>query len=271
MTTSRDYAWLKPSEIRVDESVQRRFDRTHANRIAKQYDPLLFGLGHVSLRADKHYYALDGQHRIAAAIESGDGDTAVLFKVYRGLDHAAEASLFLQLNANKKTPNALDTFRLSVEAGSPVHCDIVRILDSFGLRIAANHSDGGISAVIAVLHIYHGRVGTKPSDGEVGKAAPQSHLLSRSLHVLTKAWGKDRNAFDGILLKGIAGLLNKHGTAIDAVSLSRALAKRGGAPVVIGHIRSLAQLAGKTPLAAAVEYLEGVYNRGRTDEKRLKP
>lgn len=267
---AKDYVLLRPSEVKVDETVQRNFDENHANRIAKAYDPVLFGLGHVSLREDGYYYVLDGQHRVHAAIEAGHGDTAILFRVYRGLSHEQEAVLFLQLNANKKAVGALDKFRLSVEAESPVHLDIARILDSFGLRVAANHTDGGVSAVVALEQIYRGRVGTKTAPMPHGTAdLPESHLLSRTLHVLVKAWGKNRDAFDGVLLKGCAALLNKHGAAIDAVSLSRSLAKSGTPALAIGHIKSLSEIAKKTRVMAAVEYLEGVYNRGRSAAKRL--
>lgn len=266
---SRDYAWLRPCDVKVDETVQRHFDQNHANRIAKHYDPVLFGLGHVSLRADGLHYVLDAQHRVAAAVDAGQGDTAVLFRVYKHLSHEEEADLFLKLNANKKSVNALDTFRLSVEAESTVHLEIVRILTSFGLRVSENHTDGGVSAVVALLHIYHGRVGTKPAVQVPAAGLPESHLLSRTLHVLTKAWGKERDAFDGLLLKGVAGLLHKHGTAIDAMALARALSKSSHPRQAIGNIRGLQSIAKKTPVAASVEYLEGIYNKGRYEKNRL--
>jgi hypothetical protein len=269
----RDYVWLRPVDARVDAEVQRRFDQTHANRIAKSYDPALFGLGHVSLRADGTYVVLDGQHRVSAAKSSGHGEVKVLFRVYRGLSAATEADKFLELNANKKSVNALDGFNLALKAGHPVNVEIARILKSFGLRVAGYRTDGGVSAVVALIHIYNGRVNVKPSsDSSTLDAAglPEAQLLSRTLSVLVKAYGTDRDAFDGILLKGIAGLLVKHGAKVDSSVLSKAL-KKSPPVVALSNIRGFASTGRMSITVAAVTYLENVYNYGRSDSKRLVP
>ncbi len=271
MSLGRDFVFLKPSEVSIDNAVQRAFDQTHANRLAKDYDPALFGLGHASLRTDGRYIALDAQHRVAAAQLAEQGEIPVLFKIYRGLTVEAEADLFLKLNALKKNVNAMDSFRVGLKAGHPSNVEIQRVLDSFGLRMAAHHADGGISAVVAITHIYHGRVGTKPRGPSPIGATTEPHLLSRTLHILTKAWGKQRDAFDGTLLRGVAAFLNKHGTTIDAASFAKGLAKTSDPARMIGEIRSYRVTARKTAVLGAVDYLENIYNRGRTVGKRLKP
>lgn len=260
-----DYEWLRLSDLLVDPEVQRRFDPAHAKRIQAEYDPLQFGLGHASLRSDGRYYILDAQHRVNAGVSAGFGDTQGLFRVYRDLTLAQEAELFMKLQRNRKPPNALDLFRLSVKAGSVAHCDVKRIVESFGLQIASHQREGGVSAVRALLDIYQGKVDTKSAVQTPSSALPKGQLLSRALHILTTAWGKDRNAFDGILLKGVAALLHKHGVKIDAQRLAKTLAKSGTAMQAIGGIKGLQSLSRKTPTRAAIEYLEGVYNRGRSD------
>lgn len=258
----KDHEWLRPVDMVVDAEVQRVFDQAHAARIAKQYDPLLFGLGHASRRDDKEYYVLDGQHRVEAAKEAGMGEIPVLFKVYRNLTHADEAALFLKLNANKKSVAALDSFRVSVEAGHPVHCDVKRIVESFGLRVAAYRSEGGISAVVALLNVYEGKVGIKPTNEARTNPLPKGQLLSRTLHILTRAWSKDRDAFDAILVRGVAALLTKHGPSLDGDRLAKALAKSGTAAQAVGGIKGLQTLTRKSPTLAAVDFLDGVYLRG---------
>lgn len=269
MNLGPDYAWLKPSEVCVDDGVQRRYDATHANKIAKVYDPSLFGLGHASMRPDGRYYVLDGQHRVSAAKTSGHGDIPVLFRIYRGLTDKAEANLFLLLNDLKKAPNALEKFRLAVKAGHPIETHITRILENFGLRIAGYHSDGGIAAVNALLQIYFGRVGTKPVAERAPVGLPDGQLLSRTLHVISKAWGKERAAYDALLLKGVAATIHKHGAAIDGAQLAQLLAKRDTPVATIGKIKSHANTANKTTTGAAVELFENLYNRRKGAAKRL--
>lgn len=254
----------------MDPEVQRRFDQKHANAIAKEYDPELFGLGTVSLRADGKYYAIDAQHRIAAALLAERGDVRVLFKVYRSLTPSEEAAKFRELNGHKKSVQALDDFRLAVTAGHPVFCDVNRIVESFGLRVAPHKREGGISAVTALLLIYQGKIGGKAAVSQVpANGLPKGQLLSRTLHILVTAWKKDRDAFDGVLLRGVAATVHKHGLSVDAQTFARKLAKSGTAAQAIGSIRGLQTLARKAPLVASIEWLEGVYTRGHGRARKL--
>lgn len=273
MNLPYDIVWLRPKDIRVDPASQRPFDAGHANRIAKKYDPALFGLGHVSLRADGGYYAVDSQHRCAGATLAERDDEPVPFRVYKGLTLAQENQLFLDLNANKKSVSALDTFNKSCAAGNPINIDIVRILKLNGLRVAAHRAEGGVAAVVALLQIYQGRVGTKTTYEDAESAVPGmpgGELLNRTLAILVKAYKTEREAFDGVLMRGVAALILKHGTKLDTGALADAL-KRNPPVVVIGNIRGLANLGGSSPVAAAVSHLEHIYNFGRRENKKLVP
>lgn len=266
---AEEHSWLCPDQILIDPDVQRKFEAKHAASIARRYDPLMFGMGHVSVRADGKYYVLDGQHRCAAARQAGHGGIPVLFKIYRGLSSAEEAALFITLNANKKAVTALDTFRLNVKAGHPASCDISRIVESFGLRVAGYQLDGGISAVAALIAIYDGRLGTKPSTQLPSNGLPKGHLLSRTLHCLTTAWGKDHNAFYVLILRGVAGLMKKHGAAVDIQRLAKALSKSGTPTMATGRIRQLSEVSRRSASLAAVEYFENIYDHKHKREHRL--
>lgn len=263
---------LRPDEVLCDPEVQRTFDKLHAAKIGKEYEPALFGLGHASCRPDG-YYVMDGQHRCGAAHFAKLAHVPVPFQVYRGLSHAQEAELFAKLNAHKKKVGALDAFRVSVKAGNPVAIDITRVLNSFGLAVGSYRSAGTISAIAALVQIYNGKIVTKMASTQkpvhIG-GLPQSQLLSRTLTVLTKAWGKDRDAFEGILLRGVAGVLQKHGGAVDGDRLAKLLSKSSDPARALGQIRSLQGISKKTPVTAAIEYIEGVYNRRVSEDKRLK-
>ena len=265
------HLWLKPSDLVVDPDVQRNFDETHAKNLAREYDPALFGIGHASLRTDGRYYVLDGQHRIQAAILANHGHTPVLFRVYTGLTKDQEAKKFIDLNSKKKAIHSLDVYRLQVKAKNPIYVEVDRILTSFGLRVAAYRREGGISAVGALVNIYLGKVGNKPGKLIAGTPLPQGHLLSRTLNILSTAWKKERDAFDGILLNGVAAALHKHGADLDSQRMSHVLARTGTPTAVIGRIRSIQEMSRKSIAQSALEHIETLYQRGaRGTPKKLK-
>jgi hypothetical protein len=266
---------LRPDEVMVDKEhfTQRDFRVHHARAISKEYSPALFGIGHVSLRDNGKYYVLDSQHRCAAAIMAGRGDERVPFKVWRGLTIAGEAKKFLELNAGKLSTSSFDKFRVGVTAGNPTNVEIVRILESFGLTYAQGNAEGTVRAVDALVQIYEGRVRAgapkKPAKAKPAAELPQSHILSRTLLILTQAWGRDRTAFDAVLLKGVAALIYKHDTKIEGNRLARMLSKSDTPTRAIGKIRSLSEVARITTMVAAVQYLEGIYNQKLAGERRI--
>ena len=260
---------LRPEEVLVDRDndVQRTFNATHAQKIAAAYEPALFGLGTVSCRSDGKYYVLDGQHRCGAAVLAKRGHEPVPFQVYRDLTIPQEAELFQKLNAHKLKVDALSLFRTGVTAKNPVNVEIQRIVDSFNLKIVGYHVDGGIAAVTTLIAIYHQRVGVKPM--KMAMPLPQSHLLSRTLSLLIKAWGHDRDAFDGLIMRGIAAMLAKFGEKVEPDRFAKLLKKSGDPARCTGQIRSLQNISKKTGSAAAVDYLTNIYNRGLSEEKKL--
>jgi hypothetical protein len=263
---------LRPDEVMVDKDhfTQRDFKPHHARAIAKNYSPSLFGLGHVSLRSDGKYYVMDGQHRCAGAIMAGRGAEVVPFQVWRGLSIADEAKRFEELNANKLKVDAMSRFRVGVTAGNPVNVSIVRILESFDLTYGLTQSEGMVGAVESLIQVYEWRIrGVKPA-AKPKTELPQHHLLSRTLRILTQAWGRDRNAFDGILLKGVAALLYKHDTKVEGARLARLLSKCDSPPRAIGKIRALSEAARISVTVAAVQYFEGVYNRKLAEDRRVQ-
>lgn len=268
---------LRPDEVIVDKEhfVQRDFKIAHAKAIAADYEPGLFGIGYVSLRADAKYYVMDGQHRCAAAIMAHRGQDRVPFYVIRGLTVEEEARKFEELNRHKLKVDALSQFKVGLEGKNPINLEIVGILNAFGLTIGATKTEGSVSAVATLLQIFHGRVGTKSNGApkEKSKASallPRSHLLTRTLQVLTKAWGRDGNAFDGTLMKGVAAFIYKHDVKIQGDRLSMVLSRKDSPTRAIGKIRALKEAARVTATMAAVQYFEGVYNLKLSDEKKLQ-
>jgi hypothetical protein len=267
---------LRPDEVLVDRDhwVQRDFKEAHARKIAQEYSPALFGLGHVSMRSDGRYYVMDAQHRCAAAIMAARGDERVPFQVWRGLTIAEEAEKFRALNAHKLKVDAMSLFKTGVQAGVPMCVEIAAILKRFGLTYGYNQAEGTVAAVATLIQIYEGRVRVavaKKSKKERKRRAdlPQSYVLTRTLTVLTDAWGRDRNAFDGLLMKSVAAFIYKHDTDFEQKRLSNLLAKNEAPTRVVGKIRTLKDAARIQSVAAGVQFLEGVYNRKLAEAKKL--
>jgi hypothetical protein len=267
---------LRPDEVMVDKEslTQRDLRIPHARAIAKEYNPALFGLGHVSLRPDGHYYALDGQHRCAAAIMAGRGHDRVPFQVWRGLSIREEAKKFEELNKNRLKVDAISRFRVGVTARNPVNVAIVRILESFSLTYGLGAAEGTVNAVEALIQIFECRIRgiklpAKP-ERQAKVELPKGHLLSRTLQILTQAWGRDRNAFDGVLMKGVAALIWKHDVRVEGSRLAKLLAKHETPTRSVGKIRTLSDTARVSTVVAAVQYLEGVYNRNLTEDNKLQ-
>lgn len=265
---------LRPDKVLVDREhfVQRGFKEAHARSIAKDYSPALFGLGHVSLRSDGHYYVMDSQHRCAAAMMAGRGADRVAFQVWRGLSIPQEAEKFRELNAHKLRVDAMSLFSTGVTAGNPMCVEIASILKHFGLTHGYAQAEGTIAAVATLVQIYDGkvRVVAKKQKPKKGEKLPQSHLLTRTLTLITKAWGRDRNGFDGALMKSVAAFIYKHEPCFDQNRLAALLAKHESPVRAVGKIRALKDAARITSTAAGVQFLEGVYNRKLAEDKRLK-
>lgn len=273
MTQKNEIVFLRPDRVLVDREhwVQRPLNETHMRNIAKNYNPALFGLGQASLREDGCYYVMDGQHRCLAAIASGHGAVEVPFQVHRGLTVAQEAEFFQKVNGNKLQVSAFAMFMTGVQAQNPVCLDVNRIVQSFGLTVSIGSSEGTISAVAALLELYDGKVrAVERKQNSSPPELPRSHLLTRSLTVLTQAWGRDRSAFDSVLLKSVAAFIYKHDTKMEGARLARHLAKNESPSRLIGKIKATRETLRISAVAAGVQCLEGIYNRHLPEDKKLR-
>lgn len=265
MKKQRKPVFVRLSDTTIDRDVQRALNSSHP--IFKSiFDPDEFGVGIISKREDGSLVVLDGQHRTAHGIKSGFGHHEFLFFVHDGLTKDQEAAIFLAAQDRRVRVQAIDVFRLSVVAGSERHIAIIKILESFGLQVAGHQREGGVAAVASLLRIYDEKL--KVPRPEAPTAAQKGQLLSRTLHVLTSAWAKERDAFDGALLDSVAAFLLKSGVTVDGHGLSKRLAKAGTPARIIGKIRSLHEAKGGKVYLAGVEQIEILANKGKRTGSR---
>lgn len=258
---------LAPSQVTSDPRVQRPLDKKHVAKIAKDYSAN-YARMIVSQRDDGSYVVLDGQHTVEAARLVRMDHMPITALVLIGLSLAEEAVVFEECNRHKKKVDAVSLFPIRVTAQEPTALDIKRILDGFRLSVQIGYSDGMVSAIKSVEDVYFARFGGPSKSRKTAVANPQ--LLTDTITVLSGAWGTKREAFDGLLVKGVGSVLHKHGASIDRARFARVLAKHGTGRSIVGEIRGLQSFSKTTAHSAAVQVLIGIYNKGLPVGRKLQ-
>jgi hypothetical protein len=243
---------IRVDELHVDPDAQRALRPAWRDQIAREFDRTKLGIIHVTPNGDG-YKTMDGQHRTEAMRKLGLAHERVLCLVYEGLSRQEQATIFLGIN-NSKQVRTYDKFRVRITQGEPVAVDIARIVDSVGLYIFDQKSDGAVRAVSQLENIYTGRT-LKLKDG------PYPEHLAWSLSILKDAWGYDANAFDAPILEGMGALILRFGDRIDRARLATKLASFPGGPRgVLGKGRMLKDIKGITLKNGIAEVLADAYN-----------
>lgn len=240
---------LKPHPL-----AQRRLDMRHAERIASDFDPALFGELTVAITKRGAQWIIDGQHRHYGALTflNGDGKQQVACRVVEVEDDAEAARLFLGLNTHKAV-QALDKFKVRVIAKDSIALGVVTVLDRYGLCMSITRGEGTVQAVEACETLFcrdHGAL-----------------LLDRVIRVLNRTWGRDPDAFNGQLIRGLGLLLARYNGSVDDEELVRKLAKKSGPLSILGRARDLKNAIGGSIAQAVAEHIRGEYNKGRRTEK----
>jgi hypothetical protein len=239
---------LKPNETTVDHRYQRELDAKRVEAMVRSYDPNLVGVPVVSRREDGSLVRIDGQHRMAAAIAAGHGDTPHLMEVHDGLSIQDEAKLFLRLNGGRTAVGAIDKYKARLEAREPTALEMCSVLKKLGCKITRAPQKGGIMAVQSVESAYH------------------RGNLESTMRVLVTWLDGSPEAFDGKLIRGVSEFLSAFPEAepmhlasrLDAYSPSRLLSK----------IRRESQNLGSAAEVARVIFAE-IYNFRTTKTRRV--
>lgn len=246
------YDYVDVDQIRVDPKYQREETPGWITWLAEHWKDSAVGVLTVSRRADGLYYVIDGQHRLAAARRTGRH--LVPCEIWANLSDSEEADKFLDLNTTRNV-RAIDRFRAAVEAGHPDQCEIQKIVHDAGWHISDESHDAAIRAVAALEEVYGA---SKNPDKE-----RHPDTLTLTLHVVTKAWGFDRDATAGFLLQGLGRFLHRYNELVDVDVLIRKLAKYDGGPLaLVGRSKELRALVRTTVPNCVAEMLVEVYNVG---------
>ena len=175
-----DLRMIRVNDIGVDYSYQRPTSPGHVARIAKKFDPEIFGTITVSQRPDRRYYVIDGQHRLQAMIAMGRATDQVPCVVVQGLSVEQEAHIFGQLASTRKPLTPQERFRAALLAG-----------DRVAVRIHADVTDMGLQLCFDRQGIDHGNI---PGVAALEWVDDQyrAGVLREVLRLFVDTWGTDR-------------------------------------------------------------------------------
>ncbi len=241
--------WVPIAKMAVSAEQAARYRQSRVDHIAANLDLEQIGAPVVSHR-DGVYWIIDGQHRMAALKAIGWGDQQVQCWTYDGLTEAEEAERFLKLN-DTLSVNAITKFRVGVEAGRAVECDINRVVLSQGLVISQSKMPGAIGAIGTVRRIYD-------------RGGPT--VLRETLATVRDAYGDP--GMDAAVLDGIGYLVQRYAGELD---LSRAVTKLAGAHAGVHGLlgraenirKQVGNARGQCVAAAAVD----IINAGKGGKK----
>jgi hypothetical protein len=179
-----------PAQLKVDPSYQRELDRDSRKligRIAKGWDWNLFQPLVVARRHDGTMYVVDGQHRLEAARLRGDVQQLPAVIFYPA-DPTDEASVFVELNAQRRPLTAYALFNAALAAGDEQALSLDGIMRGAGLGFTGNADlrtakPGKLNNVhtIRKWHARHGDTATRFVLSAIGRVYGRQTITIASL------------------------------------------------------------------------------------------
>lgn len=241
--------WVPIEKMKVSPLAQRELNQARVDRIVADFDLEQMGTPTVNLR-DGAFYVIDGQHRIEALKAMGWGDQQVQCWAYEGMSEEEEAETFLKLN-DVLTVDSFAKFRVGVQAGRQVECDIDRIVRANNLVVTRDAIPGAVGAVGTLRRIY------KRADAKT---------LSRTLRIARDAYGD--TGLVAPVLDGLGLLCQRYnGSLNDSEAIDKLARANGGVNGLLGKAERLKLSTGNEKAhcvaAAAVE----IINSGKGGKK----
>jgi hypothetical protein len=241
--------WVPLDKTEVPDHAQRELKQHRVEHIAANLDLEQIGTPTVSYR-DGVFYILDGQHRIAALKQFGFESDSIQCWTYEGLTEDEEAEYFLKLN-DTLAVDAMSKFRIGVNAGRDIECDIDRVVRAQGMVVSSHRTPGAIAAVGTLRRVY-------------GRGGPGT--LSRTLRIIGEAYGDA--GLEASVIDGLSLVCQRYnGELPDDVLVERLAAARGGVNGLIQRADTLRRQTGNGKAHCVAAATVEVYNRGRGGRK----
>lgn len=122
------FMMIPTPDIKTDTEYQRPLTGARVDRIKENWSWVACGVITVALRGpgSGQYYAIDGQHRVAAAERAGITELPCL--VFESVTHVDEAQGFLDVNTSRKAMSVLDRYRALLVVEDPVALKVQGLL-----------------------------------------------------------------------------------------------------------------------------------------------
>lgn len=238
---------VRASELIMDIRVQRDLDPRRVRIIASDLNLNAIGTLCISKRDDGTMVVIDGNHRRAALIDAGFGDTSVNAEVYTGLELADEAALFRHRNNTQKV-GYLDRFRVRLIEGEEYAVKVANLANKYGWAVVSNDGSGLplLNSVKKMEEIYR----------------REEELADAVLRVTTLAWHYNSSSVDYRMLDGLAKFMSRYWGDIDQDDLKSKLSLVTP-DSLIGRSQSVREMFNCTSGSAMAELITDAYNKGK--------
>lgn len=241
--------WVPLPNMKVSPMGQRELNPARVDRMAANFDPEQVGVPVLSERSGS-FYIIDGQHRVEMLRQVGWGDQSIQCWVYDNLTEQEEAEMFLKLN-DVLTVDAYWKFRIGVEAGREVECDIDRVVRAQGLVVSRDEIPGRIRCVGTLTKVYD------RSDAKT---------LGRTLRLARDAYGDA--GMEASVIDGLGLLCQRYnGDLDDEAAKKRLAAANGGVSGLLNKANQYRLQTGNYKAhcvaAAAVDIINAGQGRGK--------
>lgn len=247
---------IAAEDLRIHPYAQRRMVEGNLARLKQDMDLDAIGVIHAveyEIDGETAVWVIDGQTRVRALCDLGFGEWLVEVKIHLDVtDDARASALFLKLN-NRSPVSPYDKFENELRAGLPEAVGVHQVATEHKIKIA-RHCAEGVAACISSL-----KKGYRHDGGA---------SLSRTLDVITGAWGRTPAALEGKIIEGICLFVSRYNGAMELPSLITTLAKFPGGPSrLLGNARGLTDVSKASLVKCVGQVALNRYNQGRRSGK----
>lgn len=147
------FAWLPKEKILINHAYQRdRINETRINEIASAWSWIRCGALSIAKREGK-FYAMDGQHRLLAAMKRADIETMPCI-IFTAESLEVEANSFVALNSHKTAVAGVDRFKAMVVAGDQMALAVRNMLQDTGHSVGPTSSAKTVSCILTIWKMY---------------------------------------------------------------------------------------------------------------------
>jgi hypothetical protein len=144
-----DLEWIDKNLIQVDRSYQRETNSQKVIRIARDWSWIAFGAVIVAIRQGA-YYAIDGQHRVEAAMRRSDIKKIPCI-VFKTSGEIQEAEGFLTAQTQRKAVTAVEKFKALVLIKNKEALLVQRLVSMSGRSVSSGSGGPNYISCVSLL------------------------------------------------------------------------------------------------------------------------